>query len=158
MTGRLRCGTLPAHLPKEATIQRIKYVLIAALCALTLGVTGCFDSNADKAGENLSKEAEKFNIQRKILFINGITDAVLWEVEGRCSIEQNGALPANVELICKHGPDSYKKHFLGLSDNVTWIATQMEGIDVSEYRTKIIFRPEGIVPDLDLVTGDGDGG
>jgi hypothetical protein len=80
---------------------------------------------------------------------------VLYEVEGRCSVEQNAALPRNLEVICKHGPDNYKKHFLGLSDNVTWIATQQEGIDVSEYRTKIIFRPESIVPDLDLVTGDG---
>jgi hypothetical protein len=104
--------------------------------------------------DNLGVEAEKFNIQRQILFVNAITDKVLWQVEGRCSIEQNGALPRNLEVICKHGPDNYKKHFLGLSDNVTWISTQQEGIDVSEYRTKIVFRPESIVPDLDLVTGD----
>jgi hypothetical protein len=104
--------------------------------------------------ENLGKEAEKFNVQRTILFVNGITDKVLWQVEGRCSLEQNDALPRNLEVICKHGPDDYRKHFLGLSDNVTWVATQPKGIDVSEYRTKIIFRPESIVPDLDLVTGD----
>lgn len=133
--------------------KRITAVLLALVA--TVGVSACGDSNADKVGENLGKEAEKFNVQRKILFINGITDKVLWEVEGRCSLEYNDALPANLELICKHGPDDYKKHFLGLSDNVTWIATQTEGIDVSEYRTKIIFRPESIVPDLDLVTGDG---
>jgi hypothetical protein len=112
------------------------------------------DSNADKVGENLGKEAEKFNVQRSIIFVNAITDQVLYEVEGRCSVEGNPNLPRNLEVICKHGPDNYKKHFLGLSDNVTWIATQQEGIDVSEYRTKIIFRPESIVPDLDLVTGD----
>lgn len=128
-------------------------LLIVAMLALSLGATAC-GSNADQVGKNIGKEAEKFNVQRKILFINAITDKVLWEVEGRCSIEQNGALPRNLELICKHGPDDYKKHFLGLSDNVTWISTQTEGIDVSEYRTKIIFRPESIVPDLDLVTGD----
>ena len=101
------------------------------------------------------ERCERFECQRQILFVNAITDKVLWQVEGRCSLEQNGALPANIELVCKHGPDNYKKHFLGLSDNVTWISTQMEGLDVSEYRTKITFRPEAIVPDLDLVTGDG---
>lgn len=133
-------------------MKRLAALILLVVAAL--GVTACGGSNADKVGENLGKEAEKFNVQRQILFINGITDEVLWQVEGRCSVEYNGALPRNLEVICKHGPDNYKKHFLGLSDNVTWIATQMEGIDVSEYRTKIIFRPESIVPDLDLVTGD----
>jgi len=134
-------------------MRKIILTLVAAV-VLSLGATACGDSNADKVGENIGKEAEKFNVQRKILFVNAITDKVLWEVEGRCSLEENTALPRNLEVICKHGPDNYKKHFLGLSDNVTWISTQMEGIDVSEYRTKIIFRPESIVPDLDLVTGD----
>ena len=133
-----------------------RLLVLAVVAVLSLGVfAGCNgDSNADKVSENLGKEAEKFNVQRKILFVNAITDQVLWEVDGRCSVEYNANLPRNLEVICKHGPDDYKKHFLGLSDNVTWIATQTEGIDVSEYRTKIIFRPESIVPDLDLVTGD----
>ncbi len=132
-----------------------KLLLILLVVPMLFVFASCEgDSNADKVGENLGKEAEKFNVQRQILFINGITDEVLWQVEGRCSVEYNANLPRNLEVICKHGPDDYKKHFLGLSDNVTWIATQTEGIDVSEYRTKIIFRPESIVPDLDLVTGD----
>jgi hypothetical protein len=129
--------------------------MLVVIAVLSLGVfAGCGETNADKVNENIGQEAEKFNVQRQILFVNAITDKVLWQVEGRCSVEQNGALPRNLEVICKHGPDDYKKHFLGLSDNVTWVSTQQEGIDVSEYRTKIIFRPESIVPDLDLVTGD----
>jgi hypothetical protein len=125
---------------------------IAGCLALVaaLAVAGCGDSNADKVSENLSKEAEKFNVQRKILVINNITDKVLFEVEGRCSIET----PGRLEVTCKHGPDDYRKHFLGLADNVSYVVAQPNGIDVSEYRTKIIFRPESIVPDFDLVTGD----
>lgn len=119
-----------------------------------LGAAGCRESAADKVNKNLGTAAEQFEIQRRILFVNGITDKVLWEVEGRCSLETNGNLPNNLEVICKEGPDSYKKHFLGLSDNVTWISTQVEGVDVSEYRTRIIFRPESIVPDFDLITGE----
>lgn len=128
----------------------ILVVVVLSLCVFA----GCGGTNADKVNKNIGQEAEKFNVQRQILFVNAITDKVLWQVEGRCSIEQNAALPRNLEVICKHGPDNYKKHFLGLSDNVSWISTQQEGIDVSEYRTKIVFRPESIVPDLDLVTGD----
>ena len=131
-----------------------KFLAIVVVLAAGVTASACGDSNADKVDENIGKEAGKFNVQRSILFVNAITDEVLWQVEGRCSLEQNAALPRNLEVICKHGPDDYKKHFLGLSDNVTWVSTQTEGIDVSEYRTKIIFRPESVVPDLDLVTGD----
>jgi hypothetical protein len=125
------------------------------LAVLSLAVAACGESNADTASENVGKEAERFKVQRRILFVNGITDKVLFEVEGRCSVDTNGALPGNLEVLCKEGPDSYKKHFLGLADNVTWIVVQEQGIDVSEYRTKIIFRPEALVPDFDLQTGDG---
>ncbi len=135
-------------------MRRILLAIIAVV-VLALSVTACGASNADKVNKNLGKECEKFHCQREILFVNTITDKVLWEVEGKCSVEQNPALPRNLEVVCKQGPDNYKKHFLGLADNVTWISTQKEGLDVSEYRTKIIFRPESIVPDLDLMTGDG---
>lgn len=123
--------------------------LIAPVVALALFGAACGGSNADKVSENLSKEAEKFNVQRKILVVNNITDKVLFEVEGRCSIET----PGRLEVTCKHGPNDYRKHFLGLADNVSYVVAQPNGVDVSEYRTKIIFRPESIVPDFDLVTG-----
>lgn len=122
-------------------------IILIALLALT--ISGCA-SDADKVSTNLSKAAEQFEVQRKIVGINGITDKVLFEVEGRCSIERDGDLV----VTCKHGHDDYRKHYVGLSDNVTYIATQMKGIDVSEYHTRIILKPENIVPNFDLVTGE----
>ena len=113
-------------------------------------LTGC-TSDADKTSENLSKAAEQFEVQRRIVGINGITDKVLFEVEGRCSIETPGG---RLEVVCKHGPKDYRKHFVGLSDNVTYIAVQMQGVDANAYRTRIILKPENIVPDFDLVTGE----
>lgn len=128
-----------------------RLMIIACLAAFV--AAGCGDSNADKVSENLGKEAEKFEIQRKIVVINGITNEALLEAEGRCSVE-DGPLQRSLEITCKHGPGDYRKHFVGLSDNVTYTVTQLQGVDVSEYRTKFIFRPESLVPDLDLMTGD----
>ncbi len=54
------------------------------------------------------------------------------------------------------GPKDFRKHFVGISDNVTFVATQLDGVDVSVYRTRIIIKPENIIPNLDLVTGDRD--
>ena len=115
---------------------------------------GACASDADKASENLGKAAEQFEVQRKIVGINGITDKVLFEVEGRCSLEKGADLPDTLTVTCKHGPDDFRKHFVGISDNVTYISTQDKGLDVSVYRTRIILKPENIVPNFDLVTGD----
>ena len=129
----------------KRTTTIVSAVVVAALIA------GCGGSNADTVSDNLGKEAEKFNVQRHIVGLNGITDKVLFEVQGRCSLEFP---PGRLEVVCKHGPDDYRKHHIGLSDNVTYVNVQTKGLNVSEYRTKIIIRPESIVPDFDLVTGD----
>jgi hypothetical protein len=122
-------------------------ILILALAGLLAACT----SDADKVSRNLSTAAEQFEVQRHIVDLNGITDEVLFEVEGRCSIERDGDLV----VTCKHGPDDFKKHYVGLSDNVTFVAVQTEVMDADEYRTRIVIKPENIVPDFDLVTGRG---
>lgn len=126
-----------------------KIAIASAAIACAIALTGCTgEPAASKVSENLSTAADNFEVQRRIVGINGITDEILFEVEGRCSIERDGDLV----VTCKHGPDDYRKHFIGLSDNVTFISTQLEGIDVSEFRTRIILRPETIVPDLEVST------
>lgn len=125
----------------------------------SLSLAACGGSNADTVNDNLGKEAEQFKIVRRIVVTNNITDKVLYDITGRCSLESNPHLTANLEIICKddgeNGKPLYKKHFIGLADNLSWASTQLEGVNVSEYRTKFIFRPEAIIPDIDLATGDG---
>lgn len=128
-------------------------IAATAAIAAALAAAGC-SSNADKVSDNLSKEAERFNVIRSIVGINGITDKVLFEVRGRCSLEYGDTMRDTLDIICKEGPGKFKKHYVHISDNVTFIATQLENVNVSEYRTKIILKPENIVPDFDLVTGE----
>ncbi len=129
---------------------------LAALAVLPiLALAGC-GSNADVASKNLSKEAEQFKVERRIVFFNGITDKYLLVVEGRCSVETSAsALMGSLETTCKIGPNEYKKHFLGLSDNVSYFVEQMQPVDVSEYHYKVIFKPETIIPDVDVKTSGG---
>lgn len=126
-----------------------KLITILITVCLALIAAGC-TSDADRASQNLSTAADQFEIQRHIVGINGITDTILFEVEGRCSIQRDGDLV----VTCKHGPDDFRKHFLGLSDNVTFVNTQLEGVDVDVYRTRIILKPENILPNFDLITGE----
>lgn len=133
---------------------RKKAVAIAAALAAAAGLLAGCASDADRASENLSREAEQFQVNRRIVFFNGITDKYLLSVEGRCSVESSeSALGGSLEVTCRVGPDAYKKHFLGLSDNVSYFVEQLEPIDVSVYHYKVIFKPENIIPDVSVQTG-----
>lgn len=127
--------------------KRIIAATVAAFATIAL-LAGC-TSDADKASENISTAADNFEVQRLIVGINGITDEVIFSVEGRCSITRDGDLV----VTCKHGENDFRKHYVGLSDNVTWVSTQLEGIDVSEYHTRIILKPQNILPNFDLSVG-----
>jgi hypothetical protein len=122
--------------------------IIVGLVLGLLALTAC-TSDADKASRNLSTAADNFEVNRLIVGINGITDQVLFSVEGRCSITRDGDLI----VTCKEGPDQFKKHVLGLSHNVTFVSTQLQPIDVSVYHTRIILKPTNIIPDFDMSVG-----
>jgi hypothetical protein len=130
----------------EPTMKKAAIALTVAALVLVAGCT----SDAARVGQNISTAADQFEVQRHIVGINGITDEILFEVEGRCSIQRDGDLV----VTCKHAADDYRRHFIGLSDNVTFVSTQMEGIDADVYRTRIILKPQNIVPNFDLVTGE----
>lgn len=112
-----------------------------------LFLAGC--SAADVASENLSKAADSFEIDRRIVFYNGITGEYMLTIEGKCSLGNND--PAReLSVTCKTGENSFKKHFLGLSDNVTYFAEQVQPANVSAYHYRVIFKPAAIIPDIDL--------
>jgi len=123
--------------------------LLLALAVMGALLTGC-SSDADVASGNLSRAAEQFEVVRRVIFFNGITDKYLLTIEGRCSVETaDSALGGSLEVTCKVADNQYKKHYLGLSDNVSYFVEQLESSDVSVFHYRVIFKPEVIVPDID---------
>ncbi|MFD3594367.1 hypothetical protein ACFWU5_16710 [Nocardia sp. NPDC058640] len=123
-----------------------KKILAASLTAVAaLALTGC-STDADVVSQNISKAADQFEISRRVVFVNGITDKYLLSIEGRCNIADDGK---QLEVVCKTGPDVYRKHFLGLSDNVTYFVEQTQSAAASADHYRVIFKPEAIVPDID---------
>ena len=125
----------------------MKKLLLLPVLALFLFGQGC--SDADIASENLSKAADQFEITRRIVFYNGISGEYILTIEGLCSLG-NWDAAKELSVTCKTGPSSYKKHFLGLSDNVTYFAEQIEGASVSAYHYRVIFKPASIIPDVEI--------
>jgi len=125
-------------------------VIIGVLCIiLGLGLVAGCDSAADTANKNLSKAAENFEVPRRITGVNGITDKVMFTVEGFCSYETGGE---TYDIICKQPDGSIERTTMAKSDNVTIIVTQMGGTKVDLFRSRVIFRPERIIPNFDLST------
>lgn len=125
----------------------MKKIIIAALAATSiLALSACVD-DATIASQNISKAADNFEIDRRIVFYNGINGEYMLTIEGRCSIEDQ---VNQLEVTCKIGPSEFKKHFLGLSDNVTYFAEQLQTADVSVYHHRITFKPQSILPDVDF--------
>lgn len=129
-------------------MNKVLYTVLVALFMLSL--VSC--SPADVASQNLSTDADNFKIMRRIVFYNGITGDYMLVIEGLCSLGNNDTSGVEISVTCKVGDGLYKKHFLGLSDNVTYFAEQIDSSQVDTYHYKVIFRPETIVPDIDLQT------
>ena len=125
-----------------------KLFLLVSMLAILLLAAGC-STPADVASYNLSKEADMFKVDRRIIFYNGITGEYMLVIEGRCSLGNNDS-PGELTVTCKTGETTFKKHFLGLSDNVTYFAQQIEGADVDTYHYKVIFNPATILPDIQV--------
>ena len=131
----------------------MKRLLAVLLIGLATTGAGC-SSDASVASKNLSKAADMFELDRRIVFYNGITNGYILSIEGRCSL---AATSDQLEVTCKTGPEEFKKHFLGISDNVTYFSEQLEPATTSVYNYRVIFKPEVIIPDIDLETSIGDG-
>ncbi|QXN60186.1 hypothetical protein KUA24_119 [Vibrio phage HNL01] len=124
----------------------MKKILTVLGLVSVVTLTGC-QRDAQVASQNLSKAADMFEIDRRIVFYNGITGEYMLTVEGKCSIKDANR---QLEVTCKTGSSAFKKHFLGLSDNVTYFAEQVEGVGVSTYHNRIIFKPQSIIPNIDI--------
>ena len=120
---------------------------ILAATAVVILAAGC--SDADVASSNLSKAADNFEVTRRIVFYNGITGDYMLTIEGLCSLGNSDKSRA-LSVTCKTGPAVYKKHFLGLSDNVTFFVEQVDAMPVGVYHYRVFFKPQIILPNIDF--------
>lgn len=136
-----------------------KILALAGATLAAVSLAAC--SAASTADWNNQQAADNFEIQRRVVFINGITDTYLLEIQGRCSITDETSSEAGgqqLEVVCKVGDKQFEKHMLGLSDNVSYFVEQLEPNESDPYHYDVRFRPETIVPDIKIDTTAGEVG
>lgn len=119
--------------------------LIAALA-----LAAC-DSPADVAARNISQAADNFEINRRITFMNGMTNQSMLVIEGYCSLG-NTDTSQRMSVTCKVGPSAFKRHFLGLGPTVSFISEQIDPAPASTYRYRVTFNPTVLIPDVRMQT------
>jgi len=129
-----------------------KFLGIALATTIMLGLAGC-STQAERVQYNLTKEADNFNIVRQLTVINCIKGDVLFQMTGKMSITAD-TVDNQLEVIVEDD-GTYVKHFIGLSDNVTYVIEDLNLGDnaVSNYRYSLNFNPNMWIP-VDIETID----
>lgn len=129
-------------------LKKVKLGLVMCVIVLigfmAMFLSGC--SEAERVRENLSQEADNFNIVRELTVINCITGDTLFQMTGKISITAD-VEDNQLEVIAEDG-DTYTKHIIGLSDNTTYVIQDLNlgANDVSKYKFTINFNPNMWIP------------
>jgi hypothetical protein len=110
-------------------------------------ISGCdvLGTQAERVSANLSQEADSFNVVRQLTVINCIKGDVIFQMTGKMSITLDPNKP-KLDIIVEDEDGRYQKHFVGLSDNVTYTIQQLKFKDVSNYKYTINFNPSMWLP------------
>lgn len=120
-----------------------KIILSLFLGSLTFGLIGC--TQADRVSHNISKESDNFNTIRQLTVINNIKGDVLFQMEGKLSIYAD-TTDNQLEVTVEDENGMYQKHFIGLSDNVSYVVEQKNYKDVSNYKYSLNYNPKMWLP------------
>ena len=126
----------------------MKKKVVAVLMFVVMTMTGC--TEAERVSYNISQEADNFNTVRQLTIINCIQGDVLFQMTGKLSIEADTE-DNQLEITVEDENGKYHKHFIGLSDNVTYVVEDItSNVDVSKYHYELNFNPHmwlPVVPD-----------
>ena len=102
-------------------------------------------SKADRVSHNLSREADELNITRRVTVINGITNQIIFQATGQMSIEYVEERK-QLYIIALGENGEYKKHIVGISDNVSYMVEDITGMKGVDTKYRLYFNPDMIVP------------
>lgn len=121
--------------------------ILAPILALIICFTLCSCTEADKVNENLSKQADYFECERKITVYNARTDTIIFEAEGYMSLSNNSS--KELVVTFKTGPEQYKKNYVYLNEYTLYVVEDITGTHTDPYHYKWYFHTD-ILPDIEI--------
>ena len=128
---------------KKRYLMKKKLIAFATVVVAAVLMVSC--SKADRVSHNLSREADEMNITRKVTVINGITNQTIFQATGQMSIEYVEARK-QLNIIALDDDGNYKKHIIGISDNVSYVVEDVTGMKGIDTKYRMYFNPNMILP------------
>lgn len=125
----------------------MKKIIAIIMIIVVIGaiLTGCDERQSDRVSYNVSKEADNFNVIRRLTVLNARSDKPMFELVAAFSITVD-ATDNQLEVVCEVGDGQYKKHFIGLNEWTLYVVEDVSGASVNKYHYEVNFLPEMIVP------------
>ncbi len=127
----------------------IVVALLMMAWLIVMALTGC-STEAERVSYNLSQQADNFNDIRQVTVINCLQGDVLFQMTGKMSITADTE-DNQLEIVVEDENGEYKKHFIGLSDNVTYVVEDVTSKDVNQYKYTLNFNPEMWLPEISTI-------
>ena len=118
-----------------------KKAVVAAALVAALFMSGCV-REAEHVSYNISKEADSFNVTRRITVFNVRTDKVLWQMTGNFSTQSTG--DGDLDVIVELPDNTYTKHYFDLNEWTTYVVEDLSGTGVTPYAYELNFLPESV--------------
>ena len=124
-------------------MKKLKIIaLLISILLISSIFMGC--SQANRVSYNISKEADRFNVTRRLVVINARSDKPVFELIGNFSISNNTT--NELEVTCEVEKGKYKKHFVYLNEWTIYSVEDVSGSYVDNYHYEVNYLPEMIVP------------
>ena len=118
-----------------------KIILIVLLVVTVLVLSSC--RQADTVRHNLKREADDFNIRRRITVLNTRTDTPMMQITGLLSIDVDKDGDLNITI--EKEPNQFVLNYAHLSQDTTYIVEQIETKEVNKYQYEIKFYPTQLI-------------
>lgn len=121
--------------------KRIFKLLLIFGFGFMFAFAGC--SQAGTTTNNIQKQADKFNVYRKMTFVNLYTGQLLYSAEGYFSIQttvkNDYQGQQELALVFKIARDEYKMDYFSIAENVCYVIEQTENTHTDPYYWDIVW-------------------
>lgn len=128
---------------RETKVAMTKLAMLCAVLMVTLVAnTGCEAcSTAYRTSQEVSRDANEFNVTRRITVLNTRTDTVLWRLTGNfATFESDGDL----DVICQLPDGTYSKSYFDLNEWTTYVVEDLNGTDIKPYTYEMEYLPQDV--------------
>ena len=120
--------------------------LIVLFIIITVIITSCGVRQSERVSYNISKQADNFNVTRRLTVFNMRTDKCIMQMTGKMSIQNEGNNEISVLVEVDRKRNIYQKHLIYLNEWTMYTVEDVTGAEVSRYAYEIEFMPAALKP------------